>query len=229
MANRFTNRYSDQLKGRQCETPSCSGTARTMSPRCHACAGRLRRFGHPLQTLPALSEMDRSVRRLEEARGRLKALDLEAIEARWNMLIEDCRAKATPSFKDKGTLTYSSYEREAAQLLRDISEAIPFARVLDLLGAIHLLQMERTFFKSDEAMACSTVELVRRTSRIGCQIMAQNNTNGTIQKSWRREMCRDSRMACATMLNVALGGAAQALAKRAASQESEAKKVRDSY
>jgi hypothetical protein len=35
------------------------------------------------------------------ASGRLKTLDLEALEARWTTLVDDCRAKATPTYKDK--------------------------------------------------------------------------------------------------------------------------------
>jgi hypothetical protein len=229
-ANRFTARYSGHTNTRQCSTSGCSGTAKNLSGRCHTCSGRLRRRGHPLQELPTTSEMDKFIRRMEEARGRLKALDLKALEARWTVLVDDCRAKATPTYKDRGVLTYNGHEREAAQLIRDISEAVTFTRALDLLGAIHLLNLERPgFFKSEEALACSTVELVRRTSRVGCKIMSMSNTNGTIQKSWRREMGKDSRLATATMLNVGIGGAAQALAKREAARESEAKAVQSDY
>jgi hypothetical protein len=134
---------------------------------------------------------------MEEARGRLKTLDLKALEARWTVLVDDCRAKATPTYKDRGTLSYNGHEREAAQLIRDISEAIPFTRVLDLLGAIHLMQIERHTFKGDEALACSTVELMRRTSRVGCKVVAMSNSNGTITRSYRRELGKDSRLACA--------------------------------
>jgi hypothetical protein len=166
---------------------------------------------------------------MEEARGRLKNLDLAAIEARWVVLVEDCRAMATPAYKDRHILTYNGYSREAAQLIRDIADVIPFTRALDLLGAIHLLQMERKFFKNDEALACSTVELMRRTSRVGCHVVAMNNTNGTIGKSYRREMGRDSRLACAKMLNVSLGAAAAALAKREHKRADEAKAVQAGY
>jgi hypothetical protein len=117
----------------------------------------------------------------------------------------------------------------AAQLIRDISEVIPFTRALDLLGAIHLMQMERHTFKSDEAFSCSTVELMRRTSRVGCKVVAMSNSNGTITRSYRREMGKESRLACAKMLTVALGAAAQALAKREAARAGEVKAVRADY
>jgi hypothetical protein len=227
-SNRFTARYG-QSHTRQCTTEGCSGTTKTMSGRCHTCAAHLRRLGHPLQTLPRTAEMDKFIRRMEEARGRLKALDLKALEARWTVLVDDCRAKATPTYKDKGTLTYNGHEREASQLIRDVSESITFTRALDLLGAIYLLQMERKFFKGDEALACSTVELLRRTSRVSCQVVAMNNANGTITRSYRREMGKDSRLAAARMIAVALGGAARALAQREAARESEAKVVQSDY
>jgi hypothetical protein len=229
MPSRFTGRYGHTQPTRQCSTDGCSGTARNMSGRCHTCSGHLRRFGHPLQTLPTTAEVDKFIRRMEEARGRLKNLDIEALSARWTTLVDDCRAMATPSYKDHHILSYTGWTREAAQLIRDVSEAIPFTRVLDLLGAIHLMQMERRTFKSDEALACSTVELLRRTSRVSCRVVAMSNHNGTITRSYRREMGKDSRLACAKMLTVALGAAAQALAKREAARAGEVKAVQADY
>jgi hypothetical protein len=226
---RFAQRYSGQTYARQCSTPACSGTTKAMSGRCHTCSARLRRLGHPLQTLPTTPDLDKFIRRMEEARGRLKLLDLEALEARWTVLVDDCRAKATPSYKDHHILSYTGWEREAAQLIRDISEAIPFTRALDLLGAIYLMQIERRTFKSDEAFSCSTVELLRRTSRVSCQVVAMNNTNGTIARSYRRELSKDSRLACAKMLMVALGSAAQALAKRESKRADQELETRASY
>ena len=134
MPSRFTGRYGHTQPTRACSTEGCSGTARNLSGRCHTCSGHLRRFGHPLQTLPTTAELDKFIRRMEEARGRLKALDMDALGARWTTLVDDCRAMATPSYKDHHILSYTGWEREAAQLIRDISETIPFTRVLDLLG-----------------------------------------------------------------------------------------------
>jgi hypothetical protein len=182
-----------------------------------------------LQTLPSTTELDKFIRRMEEARGRLKTLDLAALEARWTALVSDARAKATPAYKDHHILSYNGYERDAAQLIRNVSDVIPFTRALDLLGAIHLLQIERRFFKTEESMACCTVELLRRTSRVGCKVVATNNSNGTITRSYRREMGKDSRLACAKMLTVALGAAAQALAKREAARAGEVKAVQADY
>jgi hypothetical protein len=230
MTSRFQDRYSGQTYTRQCSSPGCSNTTRTMGGRCHTCSARLRRFGAVDQVLPTTAELDKFIRRMEEARGRLKALDLTALEARWTVLVDDCRAKATPAYKDKRVISYNGWEREAAQLIRDVSEAISFTRALDLLGAIHLMTIERPgFFKSEEALACSTVELMRRTSRVGCKVVAMSNHNGTITRSYRREMGKDSRLACAKMLTVALGAAAQALAKREVARAGEVKAVQADY
>jgi hypothetical protein len=224
---RFTDRYGHQ-SARTCSTEGCSGTSKTINGKCHTCIARLRRFGDCRQTLPTTAELDRSIRAAEEERGALKNLDIGALEARWTTLVNDCRAKATPSFKDKGTLSYSSYEREAAQLLRDISEAITFTRVLDLLTAVHLLHLEGRW-RSDEAMACSMVELLRRTSRVSCQVTAQNNHNGAIKCSWRRELGKNSRLAAARMLTVALGGACAALALRKSKRADQERAARTAY
>ena len=37
-------------------------------------------------------------------------------------------------------MTYNGWDREGAQMVRDVSEAVPFERVLGIVGAIHLLQ-----------------------------------------------------------------------------------------
>jgi hypothetical protein len=229
--NRFTARYSDRPQARKCDTAGCPRETRSsVSGLCDRCRNNFRRLGHVAQALPATAELDRYVRRMEEARGRLKLLDLAALEARWTMLVEDCRAKATPTFKNQHVLSYNGWEREGSALIRDISEAISFTRALDLLGAIHLMNLERPgAFQSEDALGCCVVELFRRTGRVGCKVMAQNAHNGTIEKSYRREMSRNSRLAAARLLNVGLGAASLALAKRAAKQETEAKAVRADY
>jgi hypothetical protein len=91
------------------------------------------------------------------------------------------------------------------------------------------MQIENRTFKSDEAFSCSTVELMRRTSRVGCKVVAMSNHNGTITRSYRREMGKESRLACAKMLMVALGSAAQALAKREYKRTDETKAVQADY
>jgi hypothetical protein len=73
------------------------------------------------------------------------------------------------------------------------------------------------------------VELLRRTSRVSCQVVAMNNTNGTIARSYRRELGKDSRLACAKMLMVALGAAAQALAIRESKRADQERETRASY
>ena len=61
----FTARYSGQTYTRTCSTEGCSNTTATMSGRCGKCVARLRRFGHPLQTLPTSYDLDTAVRRME--------------------------------------------------------------------------------------------------------------------------------------------------------------------
>ena len=202
-------RHSPQL----CSTPGCNRTASRLSKMCHRCSNRLRRFGAVDQELPNTRELDTYVRRAEEMRGRLKLLDLKALEARWMETVADCRGKATPTYKDQHVLTYNGWEREGAALVRDIGEAIPFTRALDLMTAIILMQIERPdYWKGDEAIQCSTTELMRRTCRVGCMVVAMNNANGTIENSYRREMSREFRKAAFRFLFMGLGAAAKALA-----------------
>jgi hypothetical protein len=228
MTSRFVARYA-QAPTRQCSSPGCARTVQRVAARCHQCANRLRRFGAVDQTLPHVHEMDKFVRRLEEARGALKTLDMEALEARWTELVGDCRGRATPTYKDQKVLSYNGWEREAAALIRDVSENISFTRALDLMGAVLLMQHERGTFRSDDALACCTVELMRRAANVGTKVVRMNAHNQTISNSYRREMSRNSRLACARLLNVGLGAAAAALAKRAAAKADQAKQVRSDY
>jgi hypothetical protein len=78
-------------------------------------------------------------------------------------------------------------------------------------------------------MACSMVELLRRTSRVNCKVVAMNNENGSISTSYRREMSRPSRLAAARMLMVALGGACSALALRRSKRAAQERETRASY
>ena len=160
---RLYDRYGHTQPARTCSTPSCSGTAKGISTRCHTCVAHLRRFGHELQTLPSTAELDQvhddASRRPV---GRFKASGHRrpggSLGPRWS---DDCRARATPTYKDRNVLSYNGWEREASQLIRDISEAISFTRALDLarryppdqLRAPRLLQAAR------KHCACCTVEL----------------------------------------------------------------------
>jgi hypothetical protein len=228
LSSRFHTRGYSSAPGLTCSTVSCTRATTGLSQRCYRCQHNHKRFGHPLQILPTTRELDKRIRAAEEARGRLKLLDLNALEARWTTLVDDCRARATPSYKDRGTLSYSGWEREASQLIRDCAEQTTFLRVLDLLTAVHLLNLEG-YWRSEEAMGCSMVELLRRTSRVDCKVMAMSAANGTISRSYRRELSRNSRLAAARLLNVGLGGAAVALAKLEAAREEKAQAVRSDY
>jgi hypothetical protein len=228
-ANRFTARYSGHTNTRQCSTSGCSGTAKNLSGRCHTCSGRLRRRGHPLQELPTTSEMDKAIRHIEEQIGRLKTLDIEALKARWEDVISECRARAVPTYKDRNVLSYNGHDREGAQLIRDVSEAVTFERVLGIVGAVHLLNLERGYFLSEEAFKCSMVELVRRTCRVGCHVVAMNNTNGTIGKSYRRELSLNSRLAAFEYLLAGVGLAARKLAEIEHGRKAREQATKEAY
>jgi hypothetical protein len=143
-------------------------------------------------------------------------------------MVDEARAKATPSYKDHHILSYNGHEREASQLIRDCADQITWLRAFDLITAVHLLHLEG-YWRSDEAMACSLVELLRRTSRVGCRVVAMNNANGSISTSYRREMSRPSRLAAARVLTVALGGACAALALRRSKRADQERAARASY
>jgi hypothetical protein len=225
---RFTDRYGHQ-SARQCSTQGCSGTTKQMNGRCHTCTARLRRFGHERQTLPSTAEMDKAIRRIEEQVGRLKLLDIEALRARWEDVVSECRARAVPSYKAKGTMSYCGWDREGAQLVRDVAEAVTFERVLGIVGAVHLLNLERGFFRTEESFKCSMVELVRRTSRVGCHVTAMNNTSGTIKTSYRRELSKNSRLAAFNYLLAGVGLAAAKLAEIEHGRKAREQATKETY
>jgi hypothetical protein len=228
--NRMTQRYGS-APARQCITEGCNQTAspNSLSGRCWRCVGRLRRLGDALQELPETYTIDEYVRRMEEQRGRLKLLDLEALERRWTELVDDARGRAVPSFKTHKRLSYTVWQQEASAIVRDLADALPFTRALDLHGAIHLLAIERpTTFRSDEALACCTVELFRRAANVGRRWGKTRASDG-MQASYRVEVSKNTRLETARYLNIGLGAAALALAKREASRAEEAKAVRSDY
>jgi hypothetical protein len=71
MPTRFSNRYGARPRG-QCVTPSCGRTTSRINGLCDRCTNNLRRNGEALQTLPDTYTLDAAIRRMEEARGRLK-------------------------------------------------------------------------------------------------------------------------------------------------------------
>ncbi len=223
----FTARYSGQTYTRTCSTEGCSNTTATMSGRCGKCVARLRRFGHPLQTLPTSYDLDTAVRRMETQRASLKLLDIATLERRWQEMVTECRGQAEPSYRTSGRFTHNKWDTNASRLIRDIGNRLSFTRAFDLLGALHLVAIERPgFFKSDEAFACCVVEVLRRASDIGRFVTEMRESSGTIRRSFRKEVPRDARLATAKLLHLGKGTAAEALAKREAARPDEAKAVR---
>ena len=101
-ANRLTTRYSGTQYTRTCTTEGCSNTTKQMNGTCGTCSARLRRFGHPLQTLPTSYDLDTAVRRVETQRASLKLLKVEVLERRWQEMVTECRGQAEPSYGAHG-------------------------------------------------------------------------------------------------------------------------------
>jgi hypothetical protein len=230
-ANRYAQRYGS-TPTRTCVTQGCNRDAppTAMSGRCSRCSHNFKRYSDPLIVLPKSTEIDPWVRRAEEQRGRLSHRILEALRARWDIMVSECRGRATPSYQKHGKLSYSKWDQAAYVLIRGIADNLSFERVLDLLTAIHLRHLERPFTHTEESLACVTVELMRRAAGpLGRHITDMRHENGTIRRSYRGEVSRQVRLSAAGCLEVALGGAALALAKREAARAGEAKAVRSDY
>jgi hypothetical protein len=161
--NRFANRYgAPQRNPTQCSTPTCNRTAANLAGRCWKCSNNLRRHADPLQEVPLDTELARYIRRAETQRARHQHLDVAALEARYQTVVDACRGNAEPSFREHGKLTFNVHDREASALVRDFAEAegMTFYRALDLMTALHLIRIERPHaFRSDDAFKAVTVEV----------------------------------------------------------------------
>ena len=231
-SSRFAQRYgAPQRITRTCSTPGCGRTApKGHVDRCHTCTGRLRRFGHPLQTLPAHYDLDTAIRRMETQRASVSnVFDFPALERRWQETVDTCRGNAEPSYRTQGRFTHNKYETAASAIIRDIGEALTLTRAFDLVAALHLLQIERGAFRTEEALEFCTVEALRRAAGIGRFITEMRESNGTIRRSFRQEVSRGTRQAAGKMIRLGLGVAAQALAKKESKRADEAKAVRTNY
>jgi hypothetical protein len=231
-SSRFAQRYgAPQRITRSCSTPGCGKTApRGHVDRCHTCAGRLRRFGHPLQTLPASYDLDTAIRRMETQPASVSNLfDFPALERRWQETVGTCRGNAEPSYRTQGRFTHNKYETAASAIIRDIGEALTFTRAFDLVAALHLLQIERGAFRTEEALEFCTVEALRRAAGIGRFITEMREAKGTIRRSFRKEVDKNTRAAAAKLIRMGIGVAALALAKREAARADKERATRASY
>ena len=78
-----------------------SGEAKEISGKCWRCGNQMRRYGHPLQDCPLDSTLAPFIRRSETQRARHKNLDVAALEARWQTVVDTCRGSVEPSFREK--------------------------------------------------------------------------------------------------------------------------------
>jgi hypothetical protein len=231
-SSRFAQRYgAPQRVTRTCSTPGCGRTApKGHVDRCHTCTGRLRRFGHPLQTLPASYDLDTAIRRMETQRASVSnVFDFPALEHRWQETVDVCRGNAEPSYRTSGRFTHNKWDTAAAAIIRDVGEALPFTRIFDSAGAMHLLQIERGAFRSDAALEFCTLEALRRAANIGRFVTEMRESNGTIRRSFRKEVDKNTRAAAAKLIRMGIGVAALALAKREAARADKERVTRASY
>src|ERR1700681_3034669 len=105
MPNRFTARYGS-IHARTCTTEGCTREAKNLAQRCWVCGNNLRRFAHPLQEAPLDSELAPFIRRAETQRARHQHLDVAALEARYQSVVDGCRGKAEPSFREQGKVSF---------------------------------------------------------------------------------------------------------------------------
>jgi hypothetical protein len=141
--NRFQSRYgAPERNPRECSTPTCHNTAANLAGRCWKCANNLRRFADCLQEVPLDSELAPFIRRAEQQRGRYKNLDLDVLEAQYRAIVDSCRGRATPSFKEHGKLSFNVTDRESPSTsqLNKVAEAmgVDVSTAIDRLNTMNL-------------------------------------------------------------------------------------------
>jgi hypothetical protein len=192
---RLFDRYGHQpnRSTRSCSTPGCSGEAKEISGKCWRCGNQMRRYGHPLQDCPLDSTLAPFIRRSETQRARHKNLDVAALEARWQTVVDTCRGSVEPSFREKGKLTFNVHDREGSALVRDIAEAdgMTFLRALDLMTALHLFRLDRPHaFRSDDAFRAVMVETFRKAANVGLRFARFAPAQAARLATARRCLCR---------------------------------------
>jgi hypothetical protein len=236
--NRFTTRYgAPQHDPKPCSTPTCPNTASNLAGRCWRCANNLRRHAHCLQEVPLDTELAPLILRAERQRARHQRLDVEKLEAHYQAVVDGCRGKASPSYREHGKLTFNVTEREACAIVRDCAEGegMTFTHCLDLMTALHLLRITRPYaFRSDDSGSSDDtflavmVEVFRRRSNVGRR-WARSKPGATRQTTYRKEIARPVRLEAGRYLMAALGSAAKALATREARQADQDRETRSSY
>jgi hypothetical protein len=234
-SQRFTNRYGS-VTARQCSTESCTREAKNLVGRCYICAENLARFAHPLQEAPLDSELAPLILRATRQRASHKSSNIAALEAHFNTVIDRCRGNAAPTYREHGKLTFNIHDREASALVRDISEGdgMDFLRCLDLLTALCLLRRTRPHAfthagrDGDDSFLAVVVETFRKRANIGLKF-APIRPGATRQQGYRKRLTLPTRLAAGRYLMLALGGAAEALAKKEAQQEENDRAERTSY
>jgi hypothetical protein len=229
--NRYTARYASAPR-RPCSTPSCNREAApgSISSRCHRCGNNVCRYAHPLQSMPMEAEFSTYIRRAQEARGSLKALDLAALKAHWDDLAATARGEATATYTGQRRLTYNKTHREACGIIRDLSEALSFTRILDLATACHLHQRDRPHaYMSEDSFRCVMVEQMRRAGHIGRHIVEMREDHGTIRRSYRNSILKATRLEVARLILTGVGQAAAALAKLAHTKAEREKATQRAY
>jgi hypothetical protein len=227
---RLYDRYGS-ISRSTCSTDGCTREAKNLARRCWVCSNNLKRFAHPQQEAPLDSTIAPYIRRAETQRASHQRLDVAALEARYQTVVDTCRGSAEPSFREHGKLSFNINDRTACSLVRDIAEAegMNFFRALDLMTALHLLKAERPhIFRSDDAFKAVTVEVFRKAANVGLRF-APLRPSATHQTSYRKSICLSSRLATYRYLQSALGAAGEALAKREAKRAEQERNTRASY
>jgi hypothetical protein len=229
-ARLYQRSYS--LARRVCCTEGCSREATNLAGRCYTCSNNLKRFAHPQQEPPLDSTLEPYILRAKTQRARHKRLDMESLEARYRAVVDQCRGNASPTYRESGKLSFNVNDREACALIRDISEGermADYAFCLDLMTGLMLLRLDRPHaFRSDDAFLAVVVETFRKKANIGLKF-APLRPGASRQQSYRKWLRLPVRLAAGRYLMLALGGAADALAKREHKQAEQDRETRESY
>ncbi len=217
--SRFNARYGDRTFTRHCSSPNCHRTTATLSGRCYACDNRLRRFGAVDQELPDTYTLDALILRITGQRARHKGDSakghwLRPLEAHWKRTVDDARGRTEPSYKKSAHMTFNVHDVGAAATLRDLGDSLDYTRALDLFAALHLHHIERPqFYRSEDSFRCVVVELMRRAGKVG-RAWSPLKPGQDLQRSYRKELKRETRLAIYRLLFNGLGLPAVELAKQ---------------
>jgi hypothetical protein len=149
-----------------CRAPGCNKSLRVNGGAidCFSHAATDIRYGSPLQRRISQRELHKPLVAVARLRRRNPRADWHLMEENWHSLVRRCQEVVNSRDADL------RYRRQAADVIVQIAESLPAARVVDVIAACFILEGQDVHngprrFVTDLAFKCCTLHALRRASK----------------------------------------------------------------